>query len=38
MAPATARLLAAELGRDERWQREQIQEFDRTATSYLVPA
>jgi glycerol-3-phosphate dehydrogenase len=38
MAPATARLLAAELGRGESWQRDQIQEFGRTATSYLVPA
>jgi glycerol-3-phosphate dehydrogenase len=38
MAPAAARLLAAELGRDESWQTEQIEAFGRTAQCYLVPA
>jgi glycerol-3-phosphate dehydrogenase len=38
MAPAAARLLAAELGRDEGWQEAQIQAFARTARAYTVPA
>jgi glycerol-3-phosphate dehydrogenase len=37
MAPAAARLLAGELGRDEGWQRAQVADFGRTAASYLVP-
>ena len=35
MAPAAARLMAAELGRDETWQRQQISEFCALAGSYL---
>jgi glycerol-3-phosphate dehydrogenase len=38
MAPAAARLLAAELGRDEPWQRAQVEEFGRIARHYVVPA
>jgi glycerol-3-phosphate dehydrogenase len=37
MAPAAARLLAAELGRDEAWQRAQLAEFDRIASRYVPP-
>jgi glycerol-3-phosphate dehydrogenase len=37
MAPAAARLLAAELGRDEAWQRMQLDEFGRIARHYLLP-
>ena len=36
MAPATARLLARELGRDEQWQRGQVEDFGRTARLYLA--
>ena len=36
MAPAVARLLAAELGRDESWQRRQIEEFTRIAQNFVV--
>lgn len=36
MAPAVARLMAQELGRDERWQEDQVQEFTRLAEGYLL--
>ncbi len=36
MAPAAARLLAAELGRDEAWQRGQIEDFARIARRYVA--
>jgi glycerol-3-phosphate dehydrogenase len=36
MAPETARLLARELGRDERWRARQIDEFHSLAEGYLV--
>jgi glycerol-3-phosphate dehydrogenase len=36
MAPAVARLLAAELGRDAPWQRRQIADFTAIASGYLV--
>lgn len=36
MAPAVARLLAQELGRDEAWQRAQLAEFQSVATHYAV--
>jgi glycerol-3-phosphate dehydrogenase len=35
MAPAAARLLAAELGRDEPWQAGQVEQFGRIARKYL---
>jgi glycerol-3-phosphate dehydrogenase len=35
MAPAVAALMATELGRDERWQREQVTEFNTIAERYL---
>jgi glycerol-3-phosphate dehydrogenase len=35
MAPAAARLMATELGRDEAWQRQQLAEFERLAERYL---
>ena len=35
MAPAAARLMAAELGRDEAWQRQQLAEFAAIAEGYL---
>jgi len=35
MAPAVARLLAAELGRDEAWQRQQLRDFAAIAEGYL---
>jgi glycerol-3-phosphate dehydrogenase len=35
MAPAVARLMAAELGRDEEWQRQQLAEFAAIAGRYL---
>ncbi len=36
MAPACARLLAAELGRDESWQRHQIEDFKGIASGFIV--
>lgn len=36
MAPAVGRLMARELGRDESWQRQQLQEFDRIAAGFVV--
>jgi glycerol-3-phosphate dehydrogenase len=36
MAPRVARILAAELGRDQRWQENQIQQFEEVARGYLV--
>lgn len=38
MAPAVARLLAAELQQDEAWQDDQLKAFADTAEAYLVPA
>jgi len=35
MAPAVARLMAAELGRDESWQQAQVAEFNAIAERYL---
>lgn len=35
MAPRVARLMAAELGRDERWQRRQVADFQALARGYL---
>ena len=35
MAPAVARLMAAELGRDEAWQKQQVAEFSAIAEGYL---
>jgi glycerol-3-phosphate dehydrogenase len=37
MAPAAARLLAAELGRDEAWQQAQLAAFRRLAARYEAP-
>jgi glycerol-3-phosphate dehydrogenase len=38
LAPAVARLIARELGRDQSWQQRQLQEFERmTARSFLPP-
>jgi glycerol-3-phosphate dehydrogenase len=36
MAPEVAKLMAAELGRDQRWQKEQIAQFTAMAQSYLA--
>jgi len=36
MAPAVARLMAAELGRDDRWQAEQVGQFTTMAQGYQV--
>ena len=36
MAPAVAKLMAAELGRDDRWQTEQVAQFTAMARGYLV--
>jgi len=36
MAPRVARILAAELGRDELWQADQVTDFNQTAQGYLV--
>lgn len=36
MAPAVARIMAQELGRDEKWQRGQVEEFTRLAEGYLL--
>ncbi len=38
MAPAVAKIMAAELGRDERWQNEQVAEFTAMAQGYLAGA
>ncbi len=35
MAPRVAALMAAELGRNEQWQRDQVGEFERIARNYL---
>ena len=35
IAPTVAALMAAELGRDEAWQREQVESFRRLASGYL---
>jgi glycerol-3-phosphate dehydrogenase len=37
MTPEVARLLAAELGRDERWQQDEVARFMSIARNYLVP-
>ena len=37
MAPAVARLMAAELGRDAAWQADQLAEFRAIAEHYLIP-
>jgi glycerol-3-phosphate dehydrogenase len=36
MAPTVARLMAAELGRDERWQNGQVAQFTRMAQGFLI--
>lgn len=36
MAPVVAQLLAKELGRDEAWQRQQVEEFNRIAKNFIV--
>ena len=36
MAPAVAALLADELGRDEAWEREQVEAYRALAVGYLV--
>lgn len=36
MAPAVAKLMAAELGRNENWQRDQVAQFTTQAQGYLV--
>ncbi len=36
MAPAVAKLMAAELGRDETWQNDQVAQFTTLARGYLV--
>ena len=36
MAPATARLLAAELSRDEKWEAEQVDQFRALAAGYVL--
>lgn len=36
MAPAAAKLMAAELGRDQRWQDDQVSKFTATARHYLT--
>jgi glycerol-3-phosphate dehydrogenase len=38
MVPEAARLLAAELGRDEAWQRQQVETVDALASGDLVAA
>lgn len=35
-APETARLMAAELGRDEAWQKSQVADFQKLAAGYLL--
>jgi glycerol-3-phosphate dehydrogenase len=36
MAPRVAQILAKELGRDQKWQEQQIQLFEELAKGYLV--
>lgn len=36
MAPETARLLAETLGKDENWQRQQVEDFNRIADGYIL--
>jgi glycerol-3-phosphate dehydrogenase len=36
MAPAVVKLMAGELGRDERWQNDQVTQFTAMAQGYLV--
>jgi glycerol-3-phosphate dehydrogenase len=37
MAPRVAELMAAELGRDDGWQRQQVAEFCALAQGYMPP-
>jgi glycerol-3-phosphate dehydrogenase len=37
MAPGVAEIMAAELGRDAAWRREQVETFNRVAAGYRVP-
>jgi glycerol-3-phosphate dehydrogenase len=36
MAPAAARLMAGELGRDQSWERQQLNEFKQIAAHFTV--
>jgi glycerol-3-phosphate dehydrogenase len=36
MAPRVAALLAGELGRDARWQEDQVKAFNKVAAGYLI--
>jgi glycerol-3-phosphate dehydrogenase len=36
MAPRVANILAGELGKDEKWQSDQVKMFNQTASGYLV--
>jgi glycerol-3-phosphate dehydrogenase len=36
VAPKVAKVMAAELGRDEQWEKEQIKEFEKIASSYIL--
>jgi len=36
MAPATAKLMARELGRDSAWQQRQLEDFERVASAFLI--
>jgi glycerol-3-phosphate dehydrogenase len=36
MAPIVAKLIAKELGKDEKWQQEQIEQFKQTAKNYFI--
>lgn len=36
IAPQTAKIMADELGRDEKWQAEQVKDFNKIAENYLI--
>ena len=38
MAPRVAAIMAAELGRDEAWQRKQVEQYTALADQYIVRA
>jgi glycerol-3-phosphate dehydrogenase len=36
VAPKVAKIMAAELGKNEQWEKEQIKEFEKIASSYIL--
>ena len=36
MAPKVAKVMAAELGKDEAWQKQQIEEYEEITSNYIL--